>query len=137
MSESGGGQGGRSLEDVLSGLRALSGDIESLAVLSPGGEVLYSSQPAGVERQRSSAMLSALGGLAVRAARENGKDHTEQVRVKTEAGHLLMVRSNDGGMIAATTGPDARVGLALYDMRNARDEVSRAVDLDAAKGGGV
>ncbi len=135
MSESGEGRVVKTLEDVVSGLRALNGDMESCAVLSPGGEVLYSSQPAGVERQRAQAMLSALGGLAARAAREHGKEYAEQVRVKTEAGHLLMVRSNEGGMISATTGPEARVGLVLYDMRNARDEVSRAVQAEPQKGG--
>lgn len=120
-------RGTEGLEGVVSGLRALNGDMESCAVLSAGGQVLYSSQPAGVDRQRAQAMLSALAGLVARTARDSGQDHTEQLRVKTEAGHLLMARLEDGGMVAATTGPDARVGLVLYDIRNARDEISRAM----------
>ena len=47
--------------------------------------------------------------------------------MKTESGHLLMVRLEGGGALAATTEPDARVGLALYDMRNARGEVEKVL----------
>jgi predicted regulator of Ras-like GTPase activity (Roadblock/LC7/MglB family) len=72
-------------------------------------------------------MLAALANLAERVARENGKEHASQVRVQAEGGHVLLVRLEGGGTLAATTGPDARVGLALYDMRNARGEVERVM----------
>ncbi len=60
------------LERLLGDLRALSGDIESCAVLSGDGELLSSSHGPGVERDRVTAMLGALAGLAGRAAREAG-----------------------------------------------------------------
>jgi predicted regulator of Ras-like GTPase activity (Roadblock/LC7/MglB family) len=122
------GESAGSLNRVLADLRALSGDIESLGVLSKDGELLSSSHAEGVDRERVTAMLAALANLAERTARENGKDHTSQVRIKTEGGHVLLVRLEGGGALAATTSPDARVGLALYDMRNARDEVERALE---------
>jgi uncharacterized protein len=122
------GESAGSLGRVLADLRALSGDIESLGVLSKDGELLSSSHREGVDRERVAAMLAALANLAERVARENGKEHAAQVRIKTEGGHVLLVRLEGGGALAATTGPDARVGLALYDMRNARDEVERALE---------
>jgi predicted regulator of Ras-like GTPase activity (Roadblock/LC7/MglB family) len=121
------GESAGSLDRVLADLRALSGDIESLGVLSNDGELLSSSHGEGVDRERVTAMLAALANLAERVARENGKDHASQVRIKTEGGHVLLVRLEGGGTLAATTGPDARVGLALYDMRNARGEVERVI----------
>jgi hypothetical protein len=39
----------------------------------------------------------------------------------------LLVRLEGGGVLAATIGPEARVGLVLYDMRNARGEVDRVL----------
>jgi uncharacterized protein len=122
------GESAGSLGRVLADLRALSGDIESLGVLSKDGELLSSSHGEGVDRERVAAMLAALANLAERVARENGKEHAAQVRIKTEGGHVLLVRLEGGGALAATTGPDARVGLALYDMRNARDEVEIALE---------
>jgi predicted regulator of Ras-like GTPase activity (Roadblock/LC7/MglB family) len=123
------GRGGLagSLDRVLADLRTLSGDIESCGVLSKDGELLSSSHGEGVDRERVTAMLAALADLAQRVARENGKEHASQVRVKAEGGYVLLVRLEGGGTLAATTGPDARVGLALYDMRNARSEIERAL----------
>lgn len=115
------------LDRVLGDLRALSEDIRSCAVLSRNSELLSSSHERGVDRDRASAMLAALANLSERSAREGGKAHASQVRIKTEEGHLLLVRLDSGGVLAATADPDARVGLALYDMRNARGEVEKAL----------
>ncbi len=121
------GSGG-GLERALADLRALSEDMASCAVLGGDGALLSSSHAPGVERERAAAMLAAVSNLAERAARENGKDHASQVRVDTEGGHLLLVRLDGGGALAATTAADARVGLVLYDMRNARGEVEKAMN---------
>ena len=122
------GESAENLDGVLTNLRALSGDIESCGVLSKDGELLSSSHEEGVDRERVTAMLAALANLSERTARESGKDHASQVRIKTEGGHVLLVRLEGGGALAATTGPDARVGLVLYDMRNARGEVERVLE---------
>ncbi|MGI8910661.1 MAG: roadblock/LC7 domain-containing protein [Rubrobacteraceae bacterium] len=124
-SNAGGSRNGE-LERALGDLRALSGDIESCSVLSRTGDLLYSSHGPGVERARVAAMLGALAGLAGRSAREEGKVRAAQVRVRTEAGHLLMVGLEDGGTLVAATALEARVGLVLYDMRNARAEIEKA-----------
>ena len=121
------GSGGE-LDRALADLRALSGDMASCAVLSTDGVLLSSSHEEGVNRERAAAMLSAVANLAERAARREGKQHASQVRVDAEDGHLLLVRLDGGGALAATTAKDARVGLALYDMRNARGEVEKAMN---------
>jgi predicted regulator of Ras-like GTPase activity (Roadblock/LC7/MglB family) len=128
MTERGGAESTGNLERVLGDLRALSGDIKTCAVLSKDGELLSSSHGRGVDRERAAAMLAALVNLAERVARENGKDHASQVRVKAEGGHVLLVRLEGRGALAATTDLDARVGLVLYDMRNARGEVEKALE---------
>jgi uncharacterized protein len=115
------------LDRVLADLRALSEDIESCAVLSGDRDLLSSSHEPGVDRERVGAMLAALVYLSERVARESGKGHISQLRVDTGEGHLLVVRLGDGGVLAATTGQEARVGLVLYDMRNARGEVEKAL----------
>ena len=121
------GSGG-DLDRALADLRALSGDMASCAVLSADGVLLSSSHAEGVDRERAAAMLAAVANLAERAARLEGKEHASQVRVDAEDGHLLLVRLDGGGTLAATTAKDARVGLVLYDMRNARGEVEKATN---------
>jgi predicted regulator of Ras-like GTPase activity (Roadblock/LC7/MglB family) len=119
---------GEGLGRVLGDLRALSGDLRSCAVISEDGELLSSSHGPGVDGERTAAMLAALVSLSERIARENGKKHASQVRIKAEDGYLLLVALEDGGALVGTTDPDARVGLALYDMRNARGEVEAALE---------
>ena len=128
MTERGGAGSAEELNRVLADLQALSGDMESCGVLSKDGNLLSSSHGEGVDRERIAAMVAALATLAERVARENGKNHASQIRVKAEGGHVLLVRLEGGGTLVATTGPDARVGLVLYDMRNARGEVEKALE---------
>ena len=116
------------LERVLTDLRALSGEIDSCGVLSKDGELLFSSHGAGVDRERVTALPAAPATRVHRTARENGQEHATQAGAKTEGGYVLLLRLEGGGALAATTGTDARVGLVLYDMRNARDEVERALE---------
>ena len=113
------------LEEVLENLRALSGEVTTAAVLSGGGELKASTLPPGVDRKRYAVMLGALVGLARRVARESGGSSFTQARIKEEGGHVLLVGLEGGDILAATTGPDARVGLVLYDMRNVRREIER------------
>ncbi len=125
MAERSGTIGG--LDRVLADLRALSEDIESCAVLSGDGELISSSHASGVDRERVGALLAALVNLSDKAARESGKNQASQLRIDVEGGHLLLVRLDGGGVLAATTGPEARVGLVLYDMRNSRNEAEKAL----------
>ncbi len=114
------------VEGVLEDLRALSGEVTTAAVLSEEGELKASTLPPGVDRERYAAMLGALAGIARRTARENGGSSFAQVRIKEEGGYVLLVGLEGGDVLAATTGPDARAGLVLYDMRNARKEIERS-----------
>ena len=127
MAQRSGARTVRDLDRVLADLRALSEDIESCAVLSGDGDLISSSHEAGVERERVGAILAALVNLAERLARESRKGHISQLRIDTGGGHLLVVRLDGGGVLAATTGQEARVGLVLYDMRNSRGEVEKVL----------
>jgi len=113
------------LQQVLEDLRALSGEVASAAVLSEDGELRASTLAPGVDQERYGAMVAALAGIARRVARENGGTGFAQVRIREEGGSVLLVGLERGGTLAATTGPDARVGLVLYDMRNAGKELER------------
>ena len=124
MAEGGATSAGE-LEGVLENLRALSGDVVTAAVLSKDGDLKASTLPPGVDRERYAAMLAALAALARRSARESGGSRFSQVRVEEEGGYVLLVGLEGGETLAATTGPDARAGLVLYDMRNVRREIGR------------
>ena len=137
MAEGGaaGTTGAGELEGVLENLRALSGEVTTAVVLLKDGELEASTLPPGVDRERYAAMLAALAGIARRTARENGGSSFSQVRIKSEGGYVLLVCLEWGGTFAATTGPDARVGLVLHDMPNARKEVARVMGSGRGRAG--
>jgi predicted regulator of Ras-like GTPase activity (Roadblock/LC7/MglB family) len=123
----GSASGREGLERVIADLQALSEEIAAAAVLSEGGELMASTLPSGVDQERCAAMLAALADLAGRTARENGASKFAQAKIREEAGSVLLVGLEGGATLAATTGPDARVGLVLYDMRNARGELEQVL----------
>lgn len=117
---------GRVLED----LRSLSGEVDAGYVVSSEGRLLASTMEHGTEGERVGAMISTLSGLSNRRARERDYEAYSQLRVRSEEGYVLLTTLSDGSTLAATTGPEARVGLVLYDMRNARPEVERMISKD-------
>lgn len=125
---------GRILED----LRSLTGEVDAGYVVSGEGRILATTleHVAGVsaDQERLGAMISALSGISERRARERGHEGYAQIRVRAREGYVLLTSLSGGSTLAATTGPEARVGLVLYDMRNARPEVERA--LSGINGGG-
>ena len=123
------------LEGLLEGLRSLSGEISTAAVLSGNGDLRASTVRPGVDAERYGAMLAALAGLARRTVREGGESGFAQARIGVEEGYVLLVGLTGGGTLAATTGPEARVGLVLYDMRNARDGLEKVLDSGEATAG--
>lgn len=120
---------------ILGDLRSLSGEVDAGYVVSAEGRLRASTveHAPGVDRDRLGAMISALSGLSARRSRERGRAGYSQTRVRAAEGYVLLTSLSDGSTLAATTGPEARVGLVLYDMRNARPEVERA--LSGANGG--
>ncbi len=121
----GGATGVGGLEGLLENLRALSGEVTTAAVLSAGGDLEAATLPPGVDRERYAAMIAALAGIARRTARENGGSGFAEARIRAEEGHVLLVGLKGGRTLVTTTGPDARVGLVLYDMRNTRKELEQ------------
>lgn len=130
-----GATGVSELEGVLEGLRSLSGEVVTAAVVSENGDLVASTISSEVDQVRYGTVLAALAGLARRTASENGGSDFSHARIGAEEGHVLLVGLPGGGTLAATTGPDARVGLVLYDMRNVRGEIERVMGSGGAEAG--
>ena len=124
------------MERVLEDMRSLSGEVGVAAVLDGTGRIRASTLAAGAGRERFGAMVEALSGLAARTARENGGGGFSRARIGTEEGYVLLVGLDGGATLAATTGPDARIGLVLYDMRNVREALGRLLSSQNGDGEG-
>jgi uncharacterized protein len=121
------------VQQALENLRGLSGELDSAALVSEGGELMGSTLAPGVDQERYAAMVRALAGITRRVARENGGAEFAQARIREEGGYVLLVGLGGGGTLAGTTGPDARVGLVLYDMRNTAKELERMLGSEGGR----
>jgi len=117
-----------SREDRLAGaldrLMADSLEIEAAALVSLDGFTMASALPEGMHEDRVGAMSAAILGLGERAAAELGRGELSQVFIEGEGGFVLLMSAGEGAVLTCLAGPEAKLGLVLYDMRTAADEIA-------------
>ena len=106
-----------SIEKRLSELRGFGSDIQAAAAISVDGLVIASSLPDDLGEELVSAMSAAMLALGERIAQELGRGALDQVFIKGDNGYVLMTAVNDNAVLTALVGEEAKLGLALLDMR--------------------
>ena len=107
----------KSVEDSLEALRLASADVEAAAAISVEGLMIASSLPGNLPEDIVSAMSAAMLALGERIAQELGRGALDQVFIKGNSGYVLLETVNDNAVLLVLVGEDAKLGLALLDMR--------------------
>lgn len=102
---------------------AVSPDVEGAAIVSPDGFAMASALPAYVEEDRLAAMSAALLILGERSATELGKGNLAQIFVEGPHGHVVIMAAGESAVLVAVTARAAKVGLVLFEMRQAAARV--------------
>ncbi len=113
------------MQQILKQLVADAPDIEGAAVVSPDGVVVASALPAGTDEDRVSAMAAALLSLGERTGAELERGELKQVYVKGAGGYAVLMHVEGGCVLEAVTGPGAKLGMVLLDMKSAARELGR------------
>ncbi len=116
--------------DCLKDLQVSTPDIEASAVVSVDGLIMASSLPAGVEEDRVSAMSAAMLSLGERIAIELGRGILDQVYIRGENGHIVLMSVGEEPVEAVLTvlaRQQAKLGLLFLDMKRAAQELSKIV----------
>ncbi len=98
-------------------------DIQAAALVSLDGFTMASALPSGMQEDRVGAMSAAILGLGERAAAELGRGHLSQVFIEGQDGYVLLMAAGDRAVLTALADPGAKLGLVLYDMREAADAI--------------
>jgi predicted regulator of Ras-like GTPase activity (Roadblock/LC7/MglB family) len=98
-------------------------DIQAAALVSLDGFTMASALPSGMQEDRVGAMSAAILGLGERAAAELGRGHLSQVFIEGQDGYVLLMAAGDRAVLTALADPSAKLGLVLYDMREAADGI--------------
>lgn len=83
--------------------------------------MIAGSLPEGLADELLSKMSAAMLALGDRIAQELGRGALNQVFIKGDNGYVLMTTVNDNAVLTVLVGEEARLGLALLDMRQAAE----------------
>ncbi len=108
---------------ALDNLMEHSPDIQAAALVSLDGFTMASALPADMQEDRVGAMSAAILGLGERAAAELGRGHLSQVFIEGEHGYVLLMAAGDRAVLTSLADPGAKLGLVLYDMREAANSI--------------
>lgn len=120
------GQGTREerLAAALNDLMDESPDVEAAALVSLDGFTMASALPDGMHEDRVGAMSAAILGLGERAAAELGRGQLSQVFIEGDGGYVMLIAAGDRAVLTCLADIEAKLGLVLYDMRNAADRIA-------------
>ena len=110
--------------DRLRDLQASSPDIEASAVVSVDGLTIASALPREIEEDRVSAMSAAMLSLGERIAIELGRGTLDEVYIKGNSGHVLLMSVGEEAVLTVLARDQARLGLIFLDMRRAAEDLA-------------
>ena len=122
----------RQLDQVLDTLLRQAPDVEAAAVVSFDGLPMASALPAGMDEDRVAAMSAALLSLGERAAQGLGRGDLSQVYVEGDNGTVFLVSADDEAVLVAVGRVGAKVGLMLFEVKQAAEAVGATLRIEAA-----
>ena len=127
------GAEGRSLQldQILRALLRQVPDVEAASVVSFDGLPMASALPPGMDEDRVAAMSAALLSLGERAAQGLGRGDLSQVYVEGDNGTVFLVSADDEAVLVAVGRVGAKVGLMLYEVKQAAAAVGTALRVQA------
>lgn len=102
-------------------------DIQAAALVSMDGFMMASALPAGMQADRVAAMSAAILGLGERVAAELGRGGLSEVFVEGDEGYVLVMAAGTHAVLTGLAGKTAKLGLVLYNMRDAAAAVGRVL----------
>ena len=99
-------------------------EILAAALVSLDGFTMAAALPEGMEDDRVGAMSAAILGLGERAAAELGRGALPQVFIEGENGYVMLIAAGDRAVLTCIADIEAKLGLVLYDMREASETIS-------------
>lgn len=113
------------LAEALNRLMHDSQEIQAAALVSLDGFTMASALPEGMQEDRVGAMSAAILGLGERAAAELGRGQLTQVFIEGDGGYVMLIAAGDRAVLTCLADTEAKLGLVLYDMREAAGSIAR------------
>jgi len=115
------------LNRVLQRLQYDSPGVEASALISEDGLMIASVLSSGMDEARVAGMTATLLNLGSRAAVELSRGGLREVIVRGEHGYIVLVNAIRGALLLAVTNERAKLGITLFDMREAVRALSKVL----------
>jgi uncharacterized protein len=112
------------LAAALDALMENSQEIVAAALVSLDGFTMAAALPDSMQDDRVGAMSAAILGLGERAAAELGRGALTQVFIEGENGYVMLIAAGDKAVLTCIADIEAKLGLVLYDMRDAAETIT-------------
>ena len=99
-------------------------EVRAAALVSLDGFTMASALPESMHDDRVGAMSAAILGLGERAAAELGRGALTQVFIEGDNGYVMLIAAGDRAVLTCIAGIEAKLGLALYDMRETAELIA-------------
>ncbi len=113
-------------------LQRSSPDVEAAALISLDGLIVASALPPEMSEERISAMSASILSLGEQMGKETRLGALEQVHIKGEDRHVVLLAVGDQAVLTALIKPQAKMGILFLDMRYAAEDLLKILDQDAA-----
>jgi predicted regulator of Ras-like GTPase activity (Roadblock/LC7/MglB family) len=120
--------GGR-LAALLEELRAAHPEVIADAVATRGGLLLASATGSSAEAEKLAAFGAGLLKAADAPADALAGGPAEEAYARGVAGHVIVIAAGPGAVLTAVAGPSASLHLLVPALREAADEIARAIAL--------
>lgn len=112
------------LANALDELMENNQEIAAAALVSLDGFTMAAALPESMQDDRVGAMSAAILGLGERAAAELGRGALTQVFIEGEGGYVMLIAAGDKAVLTCIADTEAKLGLVLYDMREAAEKIT-------------
>jgi uncharacterized protein len=114
----------QALIDRMQALQQSSPDILATAVVSIDGLIIASNLLPEMSEDRVSAMSAAMLSLGEQISKEMGRGGLEQVHIKGDNGHVVLISVGDKAVLTALVNQQAKLGMIFLDMRHTSDDLA-------------
>lgn len=115
----------QSLIDRMHVLQRSSPEVTAAALISLDGLIIASALGPEMSEDRISAMSASILSLAEQIGKETQCGLLEQVHIKGQDGHLVLLSVGSQAVLTALVEPQTKMGVLFLDMRHAAEDLAR------------
>lgn len=115
----------QALVDRMHILQRSSPELTAAALISLDGLLIASALQPEMSEDRISAMSASILSLGEQMSKETNRGKLEQVYIQGEEGILVLMAVSDQAVLTALVAVQAKMGILLFDMRHAADDLAR------------